>query len=263
MGSEMCIRDSGGVVKVLRYAEGQLEVVAHNYNGSPSAGWVEDLNGDGVQEVVFDQTDPYVFCYACGVRRAAFEILRWDGAALQPVVLSPLGEDISAEIRTINDQAVQFANAGLWLDAGAAAYALRDADNETALWNATHIDLVSQYRALAADSAYPLMTRMFNGDYFGAVGPFVGLQPAQMFGFEGPLLQGTVADGWTDTMFPEIVETTTAALAVKPDEAGALFLRGWAKFFLNEPTALEDLARAAELAPQNSTFAGARDFLTP
>ena len=44
-----------------------------------------DVNGDGQPDVVLDQTDYYVFCYACGVTRPQYSVLAWDGAQLREV----------------------------------------------------------------------------------------------------------------------------------------------------------------------------------
>ncbi len=246
-----------GVVKLFRFDGTQLQPVANNFNGSPFAGWAEDLNGDGLQEFILDHTEPYVFCYACGVRRVDFEVLRWNGTELERTMLTQVEGD------ALNNRAVELAQAGLWIDAGATAYQLRDSENETVQWNAYLIDLTSRYRTLMVESPYPIMSYMFNGDYLGATFPFDGLAPEAIFDINGELFAGTVADGWTDTMFPEIIETTTRAISAKPEEAGAYFLRGWAKFFMNEGTVLEDIAKAAELAPMNPTFTAAHDYLTP
>ncbi len=246
-----------GVAKLFKFDGMQLQSVARNDNGSPFAGWVEDLNGDGLQELIFDDTDPYIFCYACGVRRVEFEVMSWNGSALETVALRQV------EGNEANNRAVELAQAGLWIDAAGSAYQLREMEDATVQWNAYLIDLTSRYRVLVAESAYPIMSRMYTGDYFGAVAPFSGLAPETIFDINGELFAGTVADGWTDTMFPEIIETTTRAIAAKPEEAGAYFLRGWAKFFMNDGSALEDIARSAELSPSNPTFTAARDYLTP
>lgn len=247
----------GGVANLFRFDGQQVHAVANNSNGSPSAGWVEDLNGDGSQEVIFDLTDPYIFCYACGVRRVDFEVLRWRDGELVPAQLTMV------EGNEQNNQAVTFAEADLWIDAASIAYQLLESEDATVRWNAYLIELISRHRLLAADSAYPLMSQMYAGDYMSAILPFNGLPPEVIFDLNGTLFAGTVADGWTDTMFPEIIETTTRAIAAKPQLAEAYFLRGWAKQFVNDGTALDDVTMAAELAPANPTFTAARDFLSP
>jgi len=68
----------------------ELELLAENTNGSPGAGWVEDLDGDDSPEVVLDHTEPYIFCYACGVRLFDAEVMRWVDGQLEPVVLERL-----------------------------------------------------------------------------------------------------------------------------------------------------------------------------
>ena len=46
-----------------------------------------DYDADGVPEVRLDDTDAYVFCYACGLREVGFQVARWNGANL---VMAPL-----------------------------------------------------------------------------------------------------------------------------------------------------------------------------
>jgi hypothetical protein len=63
--------------------------------------------------------------------------------------------------------------------------------------------------------------------------------------------------GYDDMATYYITGTTTAALALAPDLAGAYFLRGWALYRQapGTPAAVADLERAAQLAPGDALFA--------
>ncbi len=121
-------------------------------NSSPGAGHIADVNGDGQPDVVLDQTDYYVFCYACGVTRPQYRVLAWDGTQLSEVALATLTTATSPELQQLNDEAVRLAQAGLWKDAQTKidqAMALKT-DNPVVRWNAALIALHTQaYQAQA------------------------------------------------------------------------------------------------------------------
>ena len=54
--------------EIVRLAGDVLSQELDSFSPSPGACAVKDVNNDGANEVVLDATDPYVFCYACGVR---------------------------------------------------------------------------------------------------------------------------------------------------------------------------------------------------
>ena len=95
-----------GLYKLLRWNGKDLVIVAENANSSPVAGGLQDLDGDGVPEVVLDTTEHYVFCYACGERFFNFRVLRWDGSAMREVSLAPLPGDDKATT-TVNQAVAQ------------------------------------------------------------------------------------------------------------------------------------------------------------
>ena len=68
------------------------------FSSSPGLAAVKDLNNDGIQEVVLDTSDYYVFCYACGVRLAQYTIWRWDDTQMVAVALSPLSDAAPPEV---------------------------------------------------------------------------------------------------------------------------------------------------------------------
>ena len=73
-----------GAYHLYSFDESGFTLQAAGFSSSPGAGRVEDITGDGIGEVLLDASDYYVFCYACGVRYAHTNVLRWDGARHGP-----------------------------------------------------------------------------------------------------------------------------------------------------------------------------------
>ena len=84
----------GGVCQIVRLAGDVLSEELDSFSAGPGACTVQDVNGDGANEVVLDATDYYVFCYACGVRYIDYVVQNWNGQATDPafapVTLQPL-----------------------------------------------------------------------------------------------------------------------------------------------------------------------------
>jgi len=250
----------GGTYHLLSFDGQALKVEVAHFTPSPGGSRVEDLNGDGLLEVLLDATDPYVFCYACGVHLVNFTVLRWDGSQLIEVPLTPLPESAPADLRDLNNRAVELAQAGLWKDALATieqAQAL-NAQDETVVWNAALIRLTAEARRPydREDMAYPLLDYIFYGDYTAALDFMRTYSVEKLFSQPNPLVVGTAAEGWEVELVQRIQTSTTQALQVQPDLAAALFLRGWATHLSNPgtPEALADIQRAAELDPKEPLF---------
>jgi hypothetical protein len=278
-----------GTFHLLSFDGKALKVEVAHGNPSPGAGELRDLLGDGEVEVVLNESDPYVFCYACGVRLNDYRVLRWDGSALVEQTLEQLADaaPVSPTERRANDRAVELARAGLYRDA-LAAIGGATSGHPTVAWNHALIDLVGRGRAAGAEG-YPLLGNLFYGDYGAAVAPMRGFGPADLFGATSPLVAGTSAQDWGEQLVDRVVETTTRALGARPDLAEAYFLRGWARTLPPsaggagspgtpsssnnppagraadaasrtaptpppDPDALADLARAAQLAPGDPLF---------
>jgi hypothetical protein len=233
---------------------------------SPGAGQVKDVNGDGNLDVLLDASDPYVFCYACGVRYIQYRVLRWNGSQLVPVELTPLPDSAPADVRDSNNLAVKLAGAELWKQAQAAAekaLALAPQD-PTVVWNAALIRLYAEaYQAQLKDSPYPLLVQVFYGDYAGALDVMRPYTASQIFAPDTPLVTGTIAAGWEDTLSERIITSTTRALAVEPDLAAAYFMRGWATHLVKpgDPQVKADIEKAAALAPDEPLFAASVAYL--
>ncbi len=266
----------GGAYQLLFFDGSTFQALVSGTAASPGAGWTQDVNEDGVLDVVLDQTDAYVFCYACGVRKIAYQVFRWDAPDVRMLEMHLdyyyMGQP--QPMRDVLNPAVEMANAGLWKDALVQITQARDllpsypeADPFTLEWDYALIKLHAD--ALAAEVAtgpYPLLANVFYGDYEAAVNLMRPFTPAQIFdATSSPLIVGTPAEGWQGDLAGYLISSADAALAVKPDLAPAYFLRGWAKFLL-DPTdvgAGADVARAAALAPGDAFYAQCAAYLSP
>lgn len=104
----------GGVCEVVRLADDALLQELDGFSASPGACAVQDVNGDGANEVVLNATDPYVFCYACGVRLFNYTVMRWDGDEFVEVALEPLPAAAPAALSSRNDEVLRLVEGGLW-----------------------------------------------------------------------------------------------------------------------------------------------------
>lgn len=237
---------------------------------SPGLGSVRDVNGDGQNDVVLDVSEPYIFCYACGVRHPYFKVYTpmLDGE-LMPIEISALmmGQR-GSPADVANSEAVHLAQADLWQQAVAKideAVSLADgqdlpAGNGSLLWNQALIHMNHDaLQAAVQDSAYPLLSNVFYGDYAAAVDAMRAYSPEQIFSADSPLVVGTAAQDWQNELAGYLRHNTDAALAVRPDLAQAYFLRAWSAYLANPASSQVgvDLARAAALAPDDAFYSAA------
>ena len=255
-----------GIFQLLSFDNQTLQVEATNFNSSPGAGRVADLNSDGVLEVLLDLTDPYIFYYAAGVQFVHFDVLRWDDAAQEfiEVPLTALPGDAPAALRNWNNRALELAQAGLWKDALETieeAIAL-DPHDEIVAWNEAVIRLNAESKR-DVFSPYPILDQIFYGDYATAVEVMRTYPAEEIFTAETPLVIGTPAEGSEEILSEIILTRTSDALELQPELAPAYFLRGWAHFLSDpaSPDALADLERAAQLAPDDPLYVSSVDYL--
>lgn len=252
-----------GVFLLLNFDGASLTTVTGNFNASPDAGHVADINGDGLGEVLLNLSEPYVFYYAAGVRLVQYAILHWDGTQLVPVQLSALPDTVAPDVRELNKRAITFAEAGLWKDAQAAIAEAGGmaADNQMVAWNAAFINYNGDARRMAGmvGDPYPLLTYVFYGDYETAVSVMRGYSAARLFSDASPLVVGTVAEGMAAELGQMLVMNAGSALTVLPDLAPAYFIRAWGSYLLDsaDPTIKADLQKAVELAPDDALYAEA------
>ncbi len=270
-----------GTYHLVRFDGSQFRIAATGFSPNPGNGRVEDLNDDGLGEVVLDASDPYVFCYACGVRYADARVLRWDGQHMAPVELAMLGDSAPASLRTLNNRAVTLAQAGLWKQALDLIPALLAQNSTTsvpgddaAMWNIALIRLIGEDRRQAVqDSPYPILPNLFFGDYEAAIKPFRQHKPREIFAQPSVLVTGTVAEGWEEAVdawvfdvTKDILDSDPASASASADhstQAAAHFLRGWAAYLLEptSPTVIEEVARALQLQPDDPLFTRSYAFL--
>ncbi len=240
----------------------------NGFSSSPGVGRVEDLNNDGINEVLIDATDYYVFCYACGVRAILYNIWYWDGSAMTSVSLQPLSGDAPEEVSTFNNNLVALAEAGLWQDAQALLdQAATFSYTEPVLqWNLAYVRVNAEARQEDAESesAYPLLSKVFYGDYAGAVEVMRDEGADGLFIPETALITGTIAAGWQTEVADRLTSNATAALEVQPELAAAYFVRGWGEYVrsFDEAAAVADVQKAAELAPDEELYSKSVEFLT-
>jgi hypothetical protein len=255
-----------GCFALLRWEGEELTLAVQGFNSSPGAGDVADLDGDGQLDVILNGTEPYIFCYACGVRLYAAQILRWTGEELVAVELARLPEEEDATLRALNNDAVALAEASLYPDALAL---IREAltmapDNDLVYWNAQEIELYAANRLFyAEEGAYPLLGYVFYGDYAAALDEMRGLAPEAIFSLESPLIVGTPAEMWVTELSQYLIQFASGALDVQADLAAAYFLRGWGRFLADptDPAVLDDVAQAALLAPDDLLIVESYDYL--
>ncbi len=258
-----------GTFQVLSFDGQALTLELASSAASPGAGFVADVNQDGQNDVVFNATDPYIFCYACGVRHPYFQVYTWLVDDLIPVEISALmmGQRGTPPDEA-NSAAVALADAGLWHDAlmkiDEAVALAGDDDPPTPAgslrWNQALIRLNHDAQMQAVqDSAYPLLSQVFYGDYAAAVDMMRAYSVEQIFSADTPLVAGTAAEGWQPELSGYLLSSADAALAVQPELAPAYFVRAWAQYLANpaSPQINSDLAKAVELAPDDTLFAQA------
>lgn len=275
----------GGSFALLSFDGTKLTLEAHASNGFPGVGRVEDLDGDGVGEVILDRTDAYVFCYACGVREPSIEVLKWDGNRLTSVELPRSGDgDGAASIR----QALDAARGGYWqlayrrlldvpgirsdllldLPVPRATPDYSNKDRGILVYDLLMVIKVNMTvrEALAHDNAaYPLLQRVFLGDWHGAVEPLRAVPPERLFAADSPLIAGTPAEGNVPALAERIANTAGNALLYgaklpsnypERDPAPVHFLRGWSAWLAapGDAAARADIAEAAALAPDDPLY---------
>jgi hypothetical protein len=222
---------------------------------------LSDIDGDGKPEIILNQSDYYVFCYACGVQYLNYGVMKWDGREFQSLTVQAMPDTAEANLRDLNNQAVKLAEAELWQEAATVisqAITLAPQDPAVKL-NATIIKLYADEYArqiTEGNTGYPLLTNVFYGDYDAAIKLMQVHTPAEIFNAQGPLIAGTPAEGWLENIQSYLNTRAEAAIQVKPDLAAAYFLRAWSNYLVDStnPTILTDLQKAVELQPNEPLF---------
>jgi hypothetical protein len=194
---------------------------------------IQDVNGDGVQDVIGDATDYYVFCYACGVRIYSDNIYSWDGTKFVEQTL------IKSSDATIQ-KAIDYAKVQRWNMVSKLLPTIAPATIDADKWNVALLTHWSTIRKPQKDDAFPFLSAVYYGDYdaavkmLQAVGAKDAANPKGKW-FAGPIAEGvdvatdTSIDEFRATLFDNVVQFSTMALTQDDSLASAQFLRGWAK----------------------------------
>ncbi len=222
-----------------------------------------DLDGDGLLEVALNDSDPYVFCFACATELKQVALFRWTGAKLERVELRAPTDASSDQV----ERAVALAKADLWREAAAAAVEASRAlpERTDVRWLSILINRTAVARLnYAGASGQPLLTQVFAGEYAAAAEMMRALEPAQAFALNGPLIAGTAAEQDLATMAVQVLDFTERALVMAPDRAEIHAVRALG-LTLASPDDLgrarAALAEAAELAPDDAFLQASREFL--
>ena len=255
-----------GCFDMLRFDGGDIEHVLSDCASSPDAGEVRDLDGDGISEVLFNWSEDYVFCYACGVRIRLYQVWRWDGTQLVQVELNILSDSYPQKLVQLNNRAVELANGELWKDARQSIEGALEisGDSETVFWNAMLIDLIAESREEEVErSQYPFLTSIFLGDYESAVDLMRPHRPWELFSTKSVLVSQTAAEGWEKEIQNWIILYTDKALEAEPDMAAAYFLRAWAIYIIDksDPGVMKNLRKAVVLNPKETLYSETLHYL--
>ncbi|HUX87124.1 MAG TPA: hypothetical protein VMW65_08990 [Chloroflexota bacterium] len=259
---------NSGCFDVLRFGGTALHGEAHQCLADPNRSALADIDGDGVTDVVLDQSDNLIFCHACGVTRFSFKVLDWNGSTMVPLNLTPLPVSAPADLRNPTNRAIQLARAGLWQEAEAtiAPVSARTtaAKDPVLAADAGLIRLSAEtFAKQAQNGPYPLLDNVYYGAYPAALNVMRPMTPAQIFNPQTPLVVGTVAHGFEKSLEKQLMTTTNQAIGAEPNLAAAYYLRGWAAYLANpkDPQVLSDVRRAAQLAPSDPLFTASVAFL--
>ena len=249
----------GGCLEILRWDGQSLSLEISSFNSIPDAGAVKDLNGDGQLDLLLNNSDPYIFCYACGLQLYLARFFHWDGEKLAEAAPKLLAEDRPVHVRAINSHALALAEAGLYADAldEIERAEIAAPSDQTVRWNALWIrHHLEVSRQLALASPFPLLSHVFAGDWDFSFEVLWALGPSTLFS-DTPIPAGSAAFGFEQTVGHLLVQYGNNARIVQPDRADIHALGAWGRFLLNsdDPAVLSGLERSGELAPGDSRFA--------
>ena len=210
----------GGTFDVLLLHDGRLETAISHISARPNAGELVDLDGDGVPEVVLDDSNPYVFCYTCAVEEKREQVYFWIDGGYQAVPLeAPSG--LPTELATTADRVVRLARADLWREAAAlAADAARRSERDDLRRLSILVNRTAVLRlAHAGTSGQPLLTNVLAGEYAQAFALISRHTPEDAFSLDGPLVTDTAAASDPTTMAVTLIDYSERALAERPADA--------------------------------------------
>ncbi len=256
-----------GTLDVIGFDGQSLSTALSWVSARANAGEIVDLDGDGLLEVVLDESDPYIFCYACATELKQEAVFRWIGTGLVRVDLGAAPGAPRDQLGEGVQRIVSLAEADLWREAASGATALSEQSplSQGSRWFSILTNRMAAVRlAHAGTPGQPLLTQVFAGEYAAAVDLMRALEPAEAFALDGPLIAGTAAEEDLSTMAVHLLDFTARALAVAPDRADIHAVRALG-LALASPDDLSGatsaMADAIARAPADVFLRASRDFL--
>jgi DNA-binding CsgD family transcriptional regulator len=231
------------------------------------AGDIRGLDGDGTPAILINESDAYVFSGASGTEETFVRLLRWEEGELVDVPFeAPSG--LSDDLTTRVNEALRFADAGLWTDAaeliGGAAN--EQPGNQELRWLARRVQLITLGRLLQAERQEdrganslqaPLL--VMTGEYEAVVELMRQYSPDDLFGTAGVMhLYSAPEDS------NSMLQYSSRALSLVAERAAVHAVRAWS-FALALPSDVESaeasMAEAVRLAPEDAFYAEALEWL--
>ncbi|MFZ9858149.1 MAG: hypothetical protein ACO3F2_07465 [Roseiflexaceae bacterium] len=212
---------------------------------------IVDVNQDGQVDLVADNTDYYVFCYACGVRIQGETIYAWNGTTFVEQTLQD-STDPALQL------AIDYAQVQRYVDAAIQLQKVATPTTSQDQWNQIIIERMIDLRQPTRDDPYPFLSAIFYGDYDVAVSMLRTYDADELINPDGLLFTNTAADGFVDAVVWNVVGFTSIALEEDSTLTSAQFLRGWANTLLEprNPAGIADLQAVADKDP---FYAAVRD----
>ena len=256
-----------GTLDLIGFDGAALTTALSLTSAHPNAGELADLDEDGLLEVIGNDSDPYIFCYACLTELKRETVYRWNGSQLVSMELSAPATGFSPYIQQQVDRVFALAQADLWRQAAELASLVSGQvpSNDEVRWISILVNRTASSRlAYAGSPGQPLLTSVFAGEYDAAVDLMRSLDPDEAFALDGPLIVGTAAEQSLSTMAVYLLDYTERALAADPERASIHAVRALG-LTLASPDDLSNartaIRTAVELAPDESFYATSQAFL--
>ena len=248
----------GGDCYILSMNQGVFESHLAVAGPNPEPCTITDLDGDGTQEVLVNDTNAYVADFASMIWDVRYLLYRWDGKALVKVELKDATDRSTNSLSKQNNLAIAYAKAELWKDADRIVNEIAS-QYDTPLptdihWNLEYIKLMAEKkRSFATSAIQPFVSLLYYGDYEAIEQLLEQSTAGQIFSGSSPVVDPT----YRETVASLIQSHTELALTLRPDIASAYFLRAWAKWVTDprDLTIVDDLQQAFDLHPSSVLYA--------
>lgn len=248
-------------------AEGELlRTTVSHISAGPDSGAIADLDGDGVAELLFNTSNPYVFCYACAVEERSEQVYRWTGLAYEQALIEA-PEGLEGDLASRADAVVRLAEANLWRDAAVLATetSRRGPDHEGLRWLSIVVNRNAALRlAYAGSPGQPLLTNVLAGEYGAAYALMQALPPEEAFALDGPLISGTAAESDLPAMVSYLLFHADEALKARDDDPAIHAVRALGQVLASPDDlsrARSSIGRALRLSPDDPFLQRAKAYL--